>query len=254
MASSMGTFRVVSSGFKVSFTQPVGISGGRTGWMFVVPVPTSPDFPGYRTLVTQAVTAGYAGGRLTERVNLSVAASNALLELPGSFKINLAEMGNECLILADRPTSFQYANFYPTDTSSIISSTMREGADQTFGTASGLSADADSVNNTALPGHTSYLIWFEGLPAAAQNLVDIEYIFHLEGTPTVAASGVNPVPSGPEISDTKLSWTDIMKTVSKSGMSILNVAREYGPAIAKASGLYNTNNAGLGQFRLIGYN
>jgi hypothetical protein len=253
LASVMGQYRVVSVGFKISVTQPIGTSGGRTGWLVITPIPSSPDFPNESLLATQSILASAAGGRLTDRVNYVIATSNSILEMPGSIRVNLSEVGAQTILLSDRPTTFDYAQFYPTIDSNGYNATIGEGSDVAFTSAGVVSiVPTLTVNTTSHPGHTNYLLWFEGLPAAAQNLVDIEYIYHLEGTPVVSNSLVSPVPTGPEINSGTTSWTDIMRTIPKIGMSIVDLANEYGPQVARLARAYQTRNLGAGGYALIG--
>jgi hypothetical protein len=255
MATISSNFRVVSCGWKISCTQPIGINGGRTGWLFIAPLPTSPDFPSDEALSTTNILAAAAGNRLTERIPAGTIASSGLLELPGAIKVSLSEMGSQCIMLCDRPTSFHYADFYPTADAAGITATLTEATDIVYTTATGVVGNntfAASVNLTAQPGHTSYALWFEGLPAAAQNLVDIEFIYHIEGTPLVTTTFA-PVPVGPTIGTDSSSWMDILKTVGKVGMKVLDLATEYGPSAMELSRQYDTNVGGAGGYKLIGY-
>lgn len=230
------TFRVVTAGFKISVTQPIGTTGGRTGWLYAAPIPTQLDFPGDVILAQIPVSAPYAS-RLLDRMAVSTVSGASILELPGAIKINLGEVGSQTILLSDRPTSFNYANFYATDESAQLTSTVEEASDVAIVNSTGAVSTTVSVQGlTGMPGHTTYVVWFEGLPGVGQPLVEVEYIMHLEGVPSPGAA-LSVVPTGPEIAS-KGNWLNILESVPKVGMAVLDIAREYGPMVARLAQAY----------------
>jgi hypothetical protein len=56
---------------------------------------------------------------------------------------------------------------------------------------------ADNSDVIDCSGWSGFIVHFEGLPTAATPVIDIEYIYHLEGTPQInGANTFAPVPSG----------------------------------------------------------
>lgn len=238
LANAFSTYRVVTAGFKISVTQPIGTNGGRTGWVYIAPVPTQQDFPGDSVLTNVAITPTYAS-RLLDRMAANTITGASILELPGAIKVNLGEVGSQTILLADRPTSFQYANFYPTNETATLNPTVTEATDEAYTTTTGVPVAVDPIQgSTGMPGHTSYVVWFEALPGVSQSLCEVEYIMHLEGVPTPPTQ-LNVVPSGPELTS-RGNWLSVLETVPKVGMAILDIAKEYGPMVARLAQAYGS--------------
>jgi len=245
-------YRVVACGFKISCTQPWA---SREGNMYIAPIPTGKDTLSFNELNAVAALYANCASRLTDDIDTKSLASPQILELPGAMRFSLTELGNSCVILSDRPTSYEYASFYPTYEGTAINATAAVGSEISYVTSSGVVNGSASIPITISPGHTSYAVYFDQLPNAAQNIVNIEYIYHLEGSPTIAISGTNPVmvPSGPEMPTGKTSWESVISTVSKFGIGVADIVNEYGPDISRMYKGYN-GNAGVGPLRIVGMN
>jgi hypothetical protein len=222
--------------------------------MYVAPIPTGRDTLAYNTLANVAPVYSSCPSRLTDDIDAKNLASSQILELPGAMRFSLSELGNSCVILSDRPTSYDYASFYPTSEGPAVTSTL-DDVTEVVVNSTAVTGTSSSIAITGSPGHTSYALYFDQLPSAAQNVVNIEYIYHLEGSPAITIAGSNPVmvPSGPEMPTGKTSWETVISSVSKFGIGVADIVNEYGPEVARMYKGYSGNN-GVGPMKVIGMN
>jgi hypothetical protein len=192
----LSDYRVVSCGWKLRVQIPQQL---RTGRLIIAPIPLNRDLPPYSALNgVAALPANLA--RLFGGVPVAVAVSSAILELPGSYEISLPDMDKGDILLSTRPISAASSTFHTPITGGAYNATQTSAdvllATNTTGTLNAY----DFSDVLDMSGFAGYLVHFEGVPNATQPIVDIEYIYHLEGTPSISVVATNtavlPVPSG----------------------------------------------------------
>lgn len=190
----LDNYRVVSCGFKIRVQAP---ELNRTGRLMFAPITIGRSIPGVNALGTQALTANSGSAyRLLGGLTPPEAASSIILQLPGSFEISLNDLATKDLLLLPKPSAPAWQIFHSTDGLATYNATYFQ-SDNQLTNAAGASIVDDIADVLDCTGWSGFIIHFEGLPATATPVIDIEYIYHIEGTPNVnASSASSPVPSG----------------------------------------------------------
>jgi len=197
LGAAYETFRVVAGGVKVRVQTPLLT---RTGNLVCAPYIVAPTQPGYgltyfSTMLTTGVGTDVVSTFLGGIQSLQAGSAN-ILEMPGAFEISLSEMGNEDLILPFRPISNIAASFHSTTTSTVYSAVSSFGTQILDTSATGVVVNTDEGDLHSAAGFCGWLLFLDGYPISSGTpLVSLEFIYHLEGVPTIAASGgFVPVP------------------------------------------------------------
>jgi hypothetical protein len=192
----LSDYRVVACGWKLRVQIPQQL---RTGRLIIAPIPLNRDLPGYSVL--NGITALPANlARLFGGVPPSVAVSSAILELPGSYEISFPDMDKGDIMLCTRPITSASTAFHTPIIGGGYSTSQSVGDVSLDTNATGTINNLDFADVMDMSGFAGFLVHFEGVPSATQPILDIEYIYHLEGTPSISVvasnSAVLPVPSG----------------------------------------------------------
>lgn len=186
-------YRTVAAGWKVRVVSP---PLNRTGKIIVAPIPTVDEVPGWNTLdlfagAADAVTASLLGSPSTVAL-----AGPGVLGLPGAKEYSLEELAQNDLILRDRPSSARYFDFHSTNTSTKwATGGATNYSDGVVNASGGTIVGTDRQDPTRMSGHMAYVVIGVGVPASAIYL-DVEYVYHLEGVPSLGTSTIVPIPSG----------------------------------------------------------
>lgn len=193
LSASLTEYRVVSWGMRLIAKDTAFASKGK---VYLAAVPTTNNAPSWNTFET--VTA--AGGSMGEYTfgmnegNLSV-----IQNLPGVRVFSMQDLLRGEILACGVPTHADYYSFKGTsDRSNVAWNTGQVLADEgVFNNTTGLvNATAGGRKDIAsLRGGRAFIIYASGLPASS-NEFDIELVYHLEGTPNMAASAGALVPSG----------------------------------------------------------
>lgn len=186
-------YRVVCAGFKVRVTMPENI---RTGRILVAPVLYTQGLPGPNILENLELQTGSGTStRLLGGVPYASANSSAILNLPGAFEMSMSDLGMQDLVLLPKPTSPHYQVFRSSVSGYGYTATGVFG-DQAAYNAAGAMQYTDIGAITDAAGLSGFIIRIEGIPTTSVTpLVDIEYVYHLEGTPSLGAGAAIPMPS-----------------------------------------------------------
>lgn len=193
LAAVLSTYRVVACGFKIRVQTP---QLSRTGRLMIAPIALTNACPPVDILTTIAIhNASGLSGRILGGVPVSAANTSSVLSLDGSFELSLPDMDRGDIQLIPKPCSSSYQDFH----TARVAKNIVAGVDYDDGvivSASGAITAGGITDPVDMSGHTGFLVHFEGVPVSSP-IFDVEYIFHLEGTPTIAtASSGAPVPSG----------------------------------------------------------
>lgn len=214
LSAIYSTQRVVAAGWKLRVVVP---PLNRAGKIIVVPVPMVDEVPGWNVLDTYTGNASSVAASIFGSSNISGIASSAILALPGAKEYSLEELAQTDVILRDRPTGARAFDFHSTATGTSWNAAANTALSdmEVVNTTSGAVIRQDRADPTRMVGHMGYLIVGLGLSNSLPSL-DIEYVYHLEGTPAILSSTIAPVSSGAvkAVSNPNLMAT-ILSTVSR---------------------------------------
>jgi hypothetical protein len=225
MASVFSSSRIVGVGWNVRLTMPMQVATGR---MFFAPIP-DPERVASADIIN---TFTYAVATDTQvRMTGGVyAIDSSIMQLPGSFEISLADLFEKDLYLRCKPNSARYSDFKLNEPSNIgfgnsFSTSYNIGDVILSGTSAGLiSNSAEKDTGSYGVGLNGWLVAFEGTPLPANAVVDIQYIYHLEGIPTLTTASTHvPAPSLINTPKHAMAWTEVMNQLQ--GMPWASMAR-----------------------------
>jgi len=179
---NMSTYRVVSWGVKISNLQP---QLSATGRFFISYLPCGDTMP-----TGQDINLATTSGIIAPMVSMNPTSLNSsiILECPTAFEFTAADLMRGDIQLAGMYTN---SNFW------TFKSTVGAGT-------SGVNFMGDDVSVTAVnavslsykdayrcAGGCGIVLFVEGLPAGVANQIQIETIYHLEGTPNFTGGSSN---------------------------------------------------------------
>lgn len=189
------TQRLVAAGWKIRVVVP---PLNRAGKIIVVPLPMVDEVPGWNILQSVTGQASNVAAAIFGSSNITGIASSSILALPGAKEYSLEELAQTDILLRDRPTGARAFDFHSTSTSiGWGANTNLSDLTAVSGALGGVTTNVayDWKDPTSMVGHTGYIIVGLGLSASLPSL-DIEYVYHLEGTPSIQTSTLAPVTSG----------------------------------------------------------
>jgi hypothetical protein len=187
----MSTARVVGFGITVRCLTPLL---SRTGRIIIAPIGTMSSGMDIVALSNVTLANAYAQ-RLTSGISTNTLATASLLNLPGAMQMSLCDMSNCDLVCASKPNSADAFKFRTTYQSDYITSATR--VDTVVSENSNTYAPNQSGVSDYFElgvGMTSFAIYYDGAPANTPVL-EIDYVYHFEGTPVVNVNAETPVPS-----------------------------------------------------------
>jgi len=184
------TERVVCSGIKISNLQP---ELSATGRIIIAQVPVLDQFPGYSELVA-AAPGGDNFSQLLFGQEISALASSKLLQLPGAYELAVQDLLHGDVQIVPMYTNSSFFNFRATADNTTYNSTNVVGNDTTYTTSTLVANDISWNDIVTSAGSAAIIVYWEGMPASTANVLQFEYIMHLEGTPTlISAATSSPV-------------------------------------------------------------
>jgi len=266
LSAGYESFRLVAGGVKLRVVMP---ELTRTGTVTCAPFVCT-DFPyGVNMLTNAAMTNANMYSMMIGGILPSVASQPQILELPGAFELSLNDLSREDIILPFKPSSMLCQKFHSTQTSQVYNSTQNAGTDFTEITASGTltNGQIDTGDDCNGSGFVGWLICVDGIPTTSQSILQVEYVYHLEGVPLVALGAASvPIPDTappPPVSAVafgetvrKIYTSPMWSTVSTGleNMGVSGAARGFVRAgVSHAANIYmRRRSTGTGR-RVIGY-
>lgn len=187
MQGLLNNFRLVGGGIKIRNNLPPTTATGRC---IVAKIPAPGQMPGVNSLTNSVLLNSYIAGAVA---NIGSTTANThlpsdILEFPDSAEYTLQDLITNELSVNFKPISALSEDFALTSTAfSTYNATLSAVSGDTVTTATGVPTTNDILNQHCR-GWDCILLRFEGLPASTANCVEVEYIYHFEGSPKVALS------------------------------------------------------------------
>jgi len=181
LKSKLSTYRTVSWGIKISNLLP---ELSATGRVIVAYLPIGDTIPSYDELL------GATTNTICDNVfDIPFAAlnSSAILNLPTAIEVSIGDLLSGDLELSGMYTNSSFWNFK----SSRYDVVQETGTSYGFDSASVVSTAigrAGYKDLTRMQGGAGIIVYFEGLPAGVSNALQVETIYHLEGSPQIAST------------------------------------------------------------------
>jgi hypothetical protein len=140
----------------------------------------------YCNIAPATATAGYSGD---------------LLEFPEAQEFTMQDLITNCLEINFKPTSPEAFRFHGSQTRDSVNATVNLGAGSIVTASTGVVIDTyDNSSNMEVEGFDCILLLFNGLPATTASVVEIKYIYHLEGSPLQSTSAGALAPAAKAVS------------------------------------------------------
>lgn len=193
LAQQMTGYRVVSAGFKIRVQIP---ELNRTGRLMIAPIAFGDNIPGFNNLNAVSVLGSSSiAARLCGGVSPSIANTANILDLPGAFEVSFPNLATQDIMLIPKPMSPAYLSFHTS--SKGTDENLSSNVDDQIADVAGVITTRDNADLLNLASFTGFIVHWEGIPTASTPLFDIEYVYHLEGSPQISSNNTaTPVPSG----------------------------------------------------------
>ncbi len=186
LADKLTEYRVVSWGIRLLAKDTAYNTKGK---IFIAMVPTTDNAPSWAVLNNVTGTAASLGEYL---IGMSLADINKIPNLPGVRCFSMQELLRGEVMVVGTPTHSSYYAFKGTTDNNLTpwntgQYLMDEGV---FNSSTGVMVNATAQGRrdpASLRGGRAIIIWASGLPTSG-NAFDIEFIYHMEGTPNLASS------------------------------------------------------------------
>lgn len=217
MEDTFGASRLVGCGWLVRNLQP---QLNATGRFFFAPIVDVDRTVGPNTVSAITVSSLYdVGSKFVGGINPPSAFGSNILQLPGAFEMSATDLVQEDIFLRSKPTSYESARFKSIkDTQIMNSSNYASQEVATNGTGQANVATFDSLDSSTYGvGFSGWIIYYEGTPTNTPML-DIQYVYHFEGTPaSIASEQLNTsfglTSSGALANNNVTPFSDVMKKV-----------------------------------------
>jgi hypothetical protein len=217
----LSSFRVTCVGLLVRNTQPALTNTGR---IIFAPIPivnlsVGPNILQNATLsTTQSSVQSLLGGYTVLTAN-----SSAILTLPGAFEVSTQNLVDNEVQLLFKPNSASSFTFHSGTQGTNYASSTQVGGEVLIIPGNLASTSDTDDSSTIGMGWNGWIIRGEGLPAAASPIIDIEYIYHLEGMPYIPTATTSLIePTG--MKDTPfISGDEVLRFCSK--LPLKSIAR-----------------------------
>jgi len=177
------SYRVVSWGIKITNLQPALAATGR---LYVAVIPSQSFTPSFYEL-SQYTNNG--AGTLSKTLLGQNMFTSAILDLPISKEVSASELMTGAIQIAPAALNPLFYNFKDLATVATVNNAQYVG-NTNESTSTGLGQYAATVSDsTSQSGGCSIILYGDGFPGTA-NVLEIEYIYHLEGTPVVNLTGL----------------------------------------------------------------
>lgn len=185
LAAVYGSSRVVAWGVKISNLIPELTATGR---IIIAPLPMGDTVPSYQACTNQTIVPNPEFWTGLYGIDPVFLGTSNILELPGAVELTFGD-----LLRGDMELSGMYtnSNFWTFKTSqpygSAISTTQVMGDAIITTAATGIVVSTGNKDCTRCVGGSGFVIYVEGCPSSIPVL-QIETIYHLEGSPNFAST------------------------------------------------------------------
>jgi hypothetical protein len=233
LAAAMSSYRVVSWGLKITNNMPLLSATGR---IYVALVPAISNVPNLGAVQATIVNNGntYASRAFT---NVQFPVSTTLLDYPNATLIPISELTTGAVCLTPSPVNPVFYSFKSTYEYPYLNSTVIESNQVLNSPGGGVLGylGGTSINN--IDGGMSVVICADGLPASTQSVLDIEFVYHLEGSPTTltnSQAGLTAASPLTHIGSTAVVERALQVAPSSQGISFLTEVEQLGALASKA--------------------
>jgi len=232
LSLAMASYRVASWGLKITSTQPA-LSG--TGRLYIALIPSISQVPNIGTVENNGCDNGngHAGRAFT---NLQPVFSSSILDYPEATMLTVSELMTGAVCITPSPVNPIFYNFkslteYPTINNGyyVNDQTSTNSAGAVFGARNGM-----NINNVS--GGMTVVIFGDGFPTSLTNAVDIEFVYHLEGTPLLSISnsaGLSSVSPMQHAGSTDIVEKALQIAPASQGISFLTEVEQMGALASK---------------------
>jgi len=222
LSAIISSYRVVSHGIRIRAEIPQQVLTGR---LIVARAPRSRADLSYGILSGVALSYTTVSGEalVMGAIPPVVANSPFLLETIGAQEFSMPDLIGTDITMINKPNSYDAFSFVPI-TTNYLSSGVNDYQELT-NTASAATIGVGGLIDSC-KGWDDFYIYIDGLPSAANPVINIEYILHLEGVPVLTSSSViTAVPSHPPVAASQHMGLDsILSTVAKSAGTMFTSA------------------------------
>jgi hypothetical protein len=240
LSAALASYRVAGWGIKINNVQPQLVA---TGKLIVSIIPCTDTMPGYNTLGGTRFANQDLPAQLTCGVPASAMRSTAVLNLPCVIEVPVVDLLHGDLEVNGSYVSTDFWDFKFTNVAAqvgngvVIGDTLSADNTTTYVTTS-----MDWKDCTRMIGGCVISVYVDGwtstLPAGS-SLMNIELVYHLEGTTQITtSSGVVPVPS------TKMSSIVGSTNTVERAMSTVSGAKAF-KWITRTAEFLNDNKSNL---------
>lgn len=183
LAGVLTSYRVVSWGIKITNIQPALAATGR---LYVAVIPSMSFTPSFAEL---SLATSNGSGFLSQAFLGQNMFTSSILDLPVAQEVSASELMTGAVQIAPSALNPCFYNFKDTQ-GAVHINTLEYAGDTVYSNAAGVSSAAASLSDlTSQSGGCSIILYGDGFPGNA-NVLEIEYIYHLEGTPIVSVTGL----------------------------------------------------------------
>jgi hypothetical protein len=214
LVNDFESYRVVAAGVKLKVVMP---ELTRTGIVTCAPFISLGNTPGINAITGAGMTNPNSYSTFLGGILPGVAGSGAILELPGAFEVSMTDLGREAVILPFKPASSISSVFHGTDVVTSYNATQFVASNELI-TGLGVASSATNTDVANAAGFTGWIIFIDGLPVTTSNILVVEYVYHLEGVPSIAG-GTVAVPvsdSTPTPSVRAVDYLQALRDISES--------------------------------------
>lgn len=177
LSNVFSTYRVVSWGIKVSNLQA---ELNATGRFFFAQIPIGDTIPSLRELLNATdsqISKSIFG------VGANFLSTTDILEYPTAFELTVGDLMRGDVQIAGMYTNSSYWNFKTTQGYGVLKSGVSEGDSVSYNDSTGTIFTAGNKDPVRSTGASAIVMYYEGIPTAQAAALQIETIYHLEGTP-----------------------------------------------------------------------
>lgn len=215
LSAAFNNYRMVGGGIRIKFSNTYNTAQGR---LFIAVQPSPTNLPVYSRIGASRTDIYEACDLPSEAITsggvTSVALPTQILTYPYSLEIPTSELIGNTIEVPFRVSSAAFADWR--ESSSAAGASSGPSLVTTSGTG---------VDNTVPEGYcmsdgwSTVLIRGTGLSPSTSGLIDIEVIYHLEGTPAIGASASDPTILSGATTQPVVNVTGMFKALAKQSLS-----------------------------------
>lgn len=200
LAPLVANWRVVGAGLQLANVIPELACTGR---LIVAPSTTSAHIPNVR-LLDNSGGAPFVSNVISDIFGVPTNSftgsglPTTILSLPEAVDVTMQQLIASHLCFTSRPQGPLAMNFRTTANETNVAASLSDGFVPITGTGTGNASLAEMPDLVDNSGFAGVLIRAEGLPANTGS-IELKYIIHLEGTPSVTANNMLPSMHGKSV-------------------------------------------------------